>query len=294
VKPVKFLSVLVAAAALSIGCSKDEPVAVSNDQDQKAVEVDEALPQGAIIRVTLDANGNAVKGSESMKFVSGVISDAVEASDFDSASNVTLANQEELDSTDASGQVWSLTTIKDSSLSGMSSFNNGGYNGGYNGDYNGGAQYPNQRPTQQGDCTPCDQSAQWSDCVPCEQPARNTVEHRQGPSRVERPVSRRTIYEHRTRDIQPVEYVDVIPVETVRIHPTQTVTRVHPVVQQVQYVGNHCNVQQQNGCGYGAQYYPTVQQNGYQQYYHYQSTVTQGNHRYFRYCRPTLFHRWRR
>ena len=266
------------------GCAGSSPEAVKKAPASSPTEAelsaeDDALPEAAVMRVKLDAEGNVVAGSESMRVVAQLDSDSTADKDYaNGATAEAIANLDELDQT-TSAQSWNITSLGQEAQQEVPAQQQAPVDQRQQ-------QVPGQgAPGSQEQCGDCPQNPNSTICTPCD----NQVEHRTGPSTSVYPVSRRTVYEHRTRDVRPVQYVDVYPVETVRVHPTQVVTRVHPLQTQIQYVGNHCH--QRNLCGYGAQFYPTVNVNSYQQFYHFQSFADRGGYRYFRYCRPRAFHR---
>jgi hypothetical protein len=307
---VLFLSLLGACSDSSPDATQpqtDSPKTDSPNSDStvaQATKIDDALPEATVIRVKLDQNGNVVSGSESMRLVAKTSLNALVADEFASAKAAPQAsNLDELDST-SSAQSWFISRFSQEASpyqqgqteqseqdprqaeQGHTESNQNEQNGYQQSPYYGNTSRhadASQSPQQ---CGSCPQPRNATVCVPCD----NEVEHRQGQSTAEYPVSRRTVYEHRTRNVYPQQYVDVYPVETIRVHPTRTITRIHPLRQQVEYVGNHCV--QQTVCGYGAQYYPTVQYGSYHQYFHYQSYNDYRGYRYYRYARPRVFARY--
>ncbi|MCX6125512.1 MAG: hypothetical protein NTV34_12310, partial [Proteobacteria bacterium] len=283
-----------------------QPAPQNTEAQDGAAALDDSLPEATIVRVKLDEYGKVVEGSENMRLVQATSVSSTPATEFEAAvSTPQAARADELDQT-SSTQTWTMTNFDQA---GQNSEEQGGqdqnsqYQGGDDQDRRNGQRpgdqtypnqtypnqtYPNQTYPDQGQeqCGRCPQSSQSTACPPC----GDQIEHRQGAYQTSYPVERRTVYEHRTTDVYPQRYVDVYPVETIRIHPTNTVTRVHPLTQQIQYVGNHC--ERQSVCGYGAQYYPTVNYNSYNQYYHYQSYSDFGGNRYYRYYRPRVFGRF--
>ncbi|MCX6118032.1 MAG: hypothetical protein NT027_10855 [Proteobacteria bacterium] len=308
-KSILKTSMILSLSALAAACSTESPKA-NDTVEQKSpsanpelVSTDDQLPEATVLRVKLDANGNPIKGTDSLRVVGQTGPDSSVINEFASGLEKMQAadlKADELDRT-TSAQSWSLTNLMINQDPSQDQYQDQypneqneqtiPANQGNQGQF---PQYPQQpAPQQQANCGVCPQSQTPPQCQPCPE----QVEHTQGPSTAEYPVSRKRVIQHRTRDVHPTQYVDVYPVETVRVHPTRTVTRVHPLQTQIQYVGNHCQ-QQVTACGYAANYFPTVNFNGYSQYYHYQSYQDQGGYRYFRYCRPRVFarhgwhHRW--
>lgn len=285
------------------GCNTEANKNDKTSQEQPKVEalseleaLDDQLPEAAVMRVELDAEGNVIPGTEDLRTVSKLGADSI-AESFD-ASEAPKAGSAELDQ-DSSTQSWFMTQVDDGKQTNpdqTSQYPNQDQTNQNPANQNGQTDqtnqsgypstgYPSQDQNGQDPCYNCpDQTV--NDCTTC----GNTVEHRQGPSTSAYPVSTKTIYEHRTKDIYPQQQVDIYPIEKVRIHPTQVTTRVHPVQRQVEYVGNHCQ-QDYSSCNYGSQYYPTVSYGSYNQYYHYQSYQNHGRYRYYRYCRPRIFAR---
>lgn len=306
------LTKLTTASLLALAvaaCSADQNETENNTPETtealtpEIAAIDSALPEAALVRVELDDKGNPVKGTETLRYVS-TMSDKSLADSFETDGVRPEAGTNELDA-DSSTQSWYITRLQQQE--GTPAYDQGDQNGyeqpnggypqpgqdagdGYQQPGDIGAGYGQQGPVP-GQTYPqpgTQQQAPNSSCINC----GTSVEHRQGPSTAAYPVSRKVVYEHRTKDVYPTQYVDIYPIENVRIHPTRNVTRVHPVQRQISYVGNHCQPSQFQFCGYGAQYYPTVSYGGYNQYYHYQSFQTFGRYRYYRYCRPGIFGRF--
>jgi hypothetical protein len=293
-------NLLVTLSAVTMffsGCNNDSNKNEQTNQEQANIELseleslDDQLPEAAIMRVEIDAEGNVIPGTEDLRTVAKLGDESL-AQSFDS-SEAPKAGSAELDQ-DSSTQSWFMTQVDNGKQGQTNPDQTSQYPNQDQTNQNQNNQstdqypstpYPNQNQNDQDPCYNCPDTNN-SDCTNC----GNTVEHRKGPSTSVYPVSNKTIYEHRTKDIYPHQQVDIYPIEKVRIHPTTVSTRVHPVQRQVEYVGNHCR-QDYSSCNYGSQYYPTVSYGSYNQYYHYQSYQNHGRYRYFRYCRPRIFAR---
>jgi len=286
---MKNVLVILSIGFFFSGCNEEVNKDEQNNQGQnletvsaELVALDDQLPEAAIMRVEIDADGNVIPGTEELRTVAMLGGESLAAS-FDS-SEAPKAGSAELDQ-DSSTQSWYVTKLDDSSQEQTYSDQTSQYPSNQTSQYpsNQTSQYPSNQTSQY-------PTSQYPSSGYPHQDQRNTVEHRQGPSTSVYPVSNKTIYEHRSKDVYPQKQIDIYPIEKVRIHPTQVTTRVHPVQRQVQYVGNHCK-KGDPYCSYGSQYYPTVSYGSHNQYYHYQSYQNHSRYRYFQYCRPRILAR---
>ena len=284
----KIIGICMISAVFWVGsCSVDdtkEEVEVQAEQENaELAAIDASLPTMALLRVKLDAEGNEMADQIEMKVSMADNASDDLASEFAAASKASSLG-EELDG-DSSAQSWYMTqTTEDDSQFGsvddsQDDYAKSGYNNsGYTNQTNQG--YTNQ--TNQGYNQNCNPSTQ----VNC----GTEVEHQQGTSNSIYPVKRKVIYQHNRTDIYPQTKVDIYPINNVRVHPTNTSVNVHPVQNRYDYV-NPCVRNGSCGGGNYSNQFPTVNYQGYQQYYGYVNQYDQGGYRYYRYCRPGLFGR---